>query len=150
MNLKKILSADLISLNLKAKDKTEIIKEMLELLVAQSKIKASDKDGVLEAVMRRESQMSTGIQCGVAIPHGKTDLVKELVACIAISKEGRDFDSLDKQPSHIFVMTISPKNKTGPHVQFLAEISRLLTQSTFREQILEAKSKEEVLSLFLD
>ena len=55
------------------KDKTEIIKEMLELLVAQSKIKASDKDGVLEAVMRRESQMSTGIQCGVASPHGKTD-----------------------------------------------------------------------------
>lgn len=150
MNLKKILSANVITLTLKANDKPQIIQEMLELLVSQGKIKASDKSGLFDAVMRRESQMSTGIQCGVAIPHGKSDLVKELVACIAISQEGKDFDSLDQQPSHIFVMTISPQNKTGPHVQFLAEVSRLLTQETFRQQILEAKTAQEVLSLFLD
>jgi PTS system nitrogen regulatory IIA component len=93
--------------------------------------------------------MSTGIQEGIAIPHGKTDAVDELVACVAIKKEGIDFESLDGKPSRIFIMTLSPANKVGPHVQFLAEISRLLKRTEARAQMLSAGSAEELLDCFI-
>jgi len=147
MNLKKVLSTDIISMEIKATGKEAIISEIIDMLYDAKKIKA--KDTVLAEVLKRESQMSTGIQAGVAIPHGKCDDVPELVAAIALSKEGKDFKSLDGKPSQIFVMTLSPSKKSGPHVQFLAEISRLLTKADVREGILKASTKEEVLKLFL-
>ncbi len=148
MNLKKVLAKEAITLDLKAKDKNGIIVEMVDLLKQSGKIK--DTDNIVEAVLKRESQMSTGMQSGVAIPHGKSSAVNELVACIGLSKKGVDFQALDGKPSHIFVMTISPTNKTGPHVQFIAEISRLLIQPNIREAILAAESREAVLKLFLN
>ena len=150
MNLKKVLSTNVITMELEATEKEAIIEEMVDFLISAQKIKESDREAVLQAVLKRESQMSTGIQKGIAIPHGKSAAVKELVACVALSKEGRNFNSLDGEASHIFVMTLSPLDKMGPHVQFLAEISRLLTQSSLRTELLSAQTKEAVLKLFLE
>lgn len=150
MNLKKVLSSNVIKMELKATEKNAIIEEMVDLLVSAQKIKATDKEEALQSVLKREMQMSTGIQKGVAIPHGKSSALKELVAAVAISKEGKPFNALDGGLSHIFVMTISPLDKMGPHVQFLAEISRLLTQSSVREELLAAKDEEAVLKVFFE
>jgi PTS system nitrogen regulatory IIA component len=98
--------------------------------------------------MERERKMSTGIQHGVAIPHAKTKAVKNLVACIGLKKEGVDFASLDGEPSRIFIMTLSPVDRVGPHVQFLAEISMVIKTEEAREHLLQAKSAQEVLSVF--
>ena len=84
---------------------------------------------------------------GIAIPHAKCDIVEGLVAALGIKKGGVDFDSLDGKPSEIFVMTLSPTKRAGPHVQFLAEISRLLNDGSVREQIINATTKEEVVSI---
>jgi PTS system nitrogen regulatory IIA component len=85
----------------------------------------------------------------VAIPHGKTPVVDELVACVGLKKSGVDFDALDNQPSKIFIMTLSPVNRTGPHIQFLAEVGQLLKQKDRREALLSAATKEEVLSIIV-
>jgi PTS system nitrogen regulatory IIA component len=92
--------------------------------------------------------MSTGIQHGVAIPHVKTKAVKNLVACIGLKPEGVDFNSLDGEPSNIFIMTLSPTDRVGPHVQFLAEISKVITTADSRTKLLKAKTPQEVLSVF--
>lgn len=148
MNLKKVLSCDTISLELKSGTKEGVIEEMTDLLMAAGRIKGvEDRKIVLKAVMDREKKMSTGMQNGIAIPHGKTDAVESLVAALAVKKEGIDFGSLDGQPSRIFVMTISPDNRTGPHIQFLAEISRQLNDAKIRDAILNAKSREEIIDL---
>lgn len=147
MNLKKVLSADVIAMEIKADSKTDIIKELISILGKAGKIK--DEESVLTAVLKREAQMSTGIQSGVAIPHGKCSEIEELVACIGIAKEGKEFQALDGQSSNIFVLTISPAHKTGPHVQFLAEISRLLTREEIRDEILSAKTQDDILKAFL-
>jgi len=146
MNLRKILSAGLIQIGLKSKDKNGVIEELIDLLMKTGKI--TDRQKALECIIEREQKMSTGIQFGIAIPHGKSDAVEEMVACIAIHKNGIDFDALDKQPSTIFIMTISPENKTGPHVQFLAEISQLLKEESSREKILNSGTPEEILEIF--
>ena len=119
MNLRKILSPEVICMNLESESKDDVIEELLDLLMASGKV--SDRDQALAAIKDRESKMSTGIQHGVAIPHGKCAAVTELAACIGLKPEGIDFDALDGEPSSIFIMTLSPTDRTGPHVQFLAE-----------------------------
>ena len=143
MNLKKALTKDLINLKLQGSSKDEVITELVDMLAAAGRL--SDRDATLKAVFEREEKMSTGMQHGIAIPHGKTNTVEGLVAAVGIKKSGLDFGSLDGAPSKIFIMTISPVNRTGPHIQFLAEISRLLNEESVRKKIIEADSEEAIL-----
>ncbi|MCL2243709.1 MAG: PTS sugar transporter subunit IIA [Treponema sp.] len=143
MNLKTIITKDTIKLNLKGTTKKEIINELLDILVSTGKIQ--DRQEAWSAVMDREEKMSTGMKHGIAIPHGKSAIIHDLVACIGISENPVDFDSLDKEPCRIFIMTLSPVEKTGPHLQFLAEISLLFKSSEKRKEILNSKTSEEVL-----
>ena len=147
MNLKKPLTVETIRLDLKGATKEAILAEMVDLLVASGHIR--DRDAVLKAVLEREKRMSTGMQNGIAIPHGKTDSVDCLVAALGIKRAGVDFGALDGQPSNVFVMTVSPDSRTGPHIQFLAEISRPLNDASVRAKLLAATSPDEVLHLLI-
>ena len=148
MNLKTVLSKELISLHLKGTDKESIINELLDVLVAAKKI--DDRDAAYSAIMERERKMSTGMKHGIAIPHGKSPTINDLVACIGISDSAVDFDSLDQEPCKIFIMTLSPLEKTGPHLQFLAEISLLFKSGEKRQDILKAATPEEVLRILTE
>ena len=145
MNLKKVLSPNTVWVDLKADTKQGIIEEMVDRLVAAGKI--SDREAVLQAVFEREEKMSTGMQNGVAIPHGKTDAVKALVAAVGLNKAGVDFDSMDGERCTIFIMTISPLKRRGPHMQFLAEVSRLIGQAAEREKLLACQTHHEIHEL---
>ena len=145
MNLKKVLSPDAVWVDLKADTKDGIIEEMIDRLVAAGKVK--DRDGALKAVLDREAKMSTGMQNGVAIPHGKSKCIKSLVAAIGLNKAGVNFDSMDGSPSTIFIMTLSPANRTGPHIQFLAEVSRLISRPAERERLLAAKTHADIYEI---
>ena len=147
MNLKKPLTVETICLDLKGSTKDEILAEMVDLLTASGHIR--DREAVLKAITEREKRMSTGMQNGIAIPHGKTDSVDCLVAALGIKHGGVDFGALDGQPSNIFVMTVSPDSRTGPHIQFLAEISRPLNDAAVRARLLAATTREDVLHLLL-
>jgi len=148
MNLKTVLTPDTIDLHLKGSTKEEIINELLDILVRTGKIQ--DRASALSAVMDREEKMSTGMKHGIAIPHGKCASTQDLVACIGISEKPVDFDSLDHEPCRIFIMTLSPVEKTGPHLQFLAEVSLLFKSSEKRKEILEAKTPEEILKILAE
>jgi len=147
MNLKKPLTVETIRLDLQGATKEAILAEMVDLLMASGHIR--DRDAVLKAVLEREKRMSTGMQNGIAIPHGKTDSVDCLVAALGIKRGGVDFGALDGQPSNIFVMTVSPDSRTGPHIQFLAEIRRPLNAAAVRAKILAATTPDEVLHLLI-
>lgn len=145
MNLKTVLTQDTISLHLKGTTKEEIINELLDILVKEHKVQ--NRQAALDAIMDREQKMSTGMKHGIAIPHGKTNTLENLVACIGISDNPVDFDALDHEPCRIFIMTLSPVEKTGPHLQFLAEVSLLFKSSEKRNELLNAKNSAEVLKV---
>jgi len=145
MNLKKILTKDSILPELKADTKRGVIEEMVGLMAASGKV--TDPAATIQAILAREAKMSTGMQNGIAIPHGKTDAVNQLVAAIAIHRAGVDFSAMDGKPSHIFIITLSPENRAGPHIQFLAEISRVLSRPELREKLLNAATSDEILNL---
>ena len=145
MNLKSVLTKDTISLHLKGTTKETIIDELLDILIAAKKI--DDRAAAHAAIMDREQKMSTGMKHGIAIPHGKSTSIHDLVACIGISDTAVDFDALDQEPCRIFIMTLSPVEKTGPHLQFLAEISLLFKSEEKRKDILNASSPEEIIRI---
>jgi fructose-specific phosphotransferase system IIA component len=145
MNLKKILTKDSILPELKADTKRGVIEEMAAFMVSAGQF--TNRAAVVQALLAREEKMSTGMQHGIAIPHGKTDAVEQLVAAVAIHRAGVDFAAMDGKPSHIFIITLSPENRAGPHIQFLAEISKVLSRPELREKLLKAATTDEILNL---
>lgn len=137
-----------VKLAIESDTKEGIITEMVDLLHSEGKI--NDEAAVLKAVLDREAQMSTGMQYGVAIPHGKTAAVDRIVTVVALKKEGVDFASLDGKPSKIFIMTVSSTLMAGPHIEFLSEVSRILTKPSVRTCLLKARTRDDVLSILAE
>ena len=145
MNLKKVISEDVIRVPLASTAKDAVIEELLDILVSTGRVK--DRARALKAIVDREAKMSTGMQGGLALPHAKTDAVDRLVVSFGTKPEGIEFQSLDGRPATMFVMTLSPLNRAGTHIKFLAEIGRFLSDPETRRKVLEAKTPADVSAL---
>lgn len=145
MRLTQILQPACIKVPLDGKDKQLVITELVDLLDANGLL--LDRNTVLEAVLAREQTRSTGIGSGIAIPHGKCKAVKELVMAVGIAHEPIDFASVDEKPVTIVLLLVSPANQTGPHIQALARISRLMLDEKFKQGFEKATSAEQVYEL---
>jgi len=145
MLLTQILEPTCVKVPLEGKDKNSVITELVDLLADNGML--LDRDRALEAVMLREQTRSTGIGAGIAIPHGKCNAVKELVMAIGITSEPLDFESVDAKPVSIVILLVSPADQTGPHIQALARISRLMLDAEFKQQLEKADSAQQVYEL---
>ena len=143
MNLKDLLTADVIKIPLESDEKFQIIEEMVDMLNDAGRLQ--NRDMVLDAVLERERVMSTGMGDGVAIPHAKTDGVKELVAAFGITKQNIDFQSIDEKPVRIIFLLAGPSDQTGPHLKALSRISRLMHRKEFRDKLASVRSDAEVI-----
>ena len=148
MTLMEILSGKSVVVGLKGQNKQEILEELVDVLEVGDKI--TDRGRVLDAVLQREEIMSTGIGHGIAIPHGKSEYVKELGGVLGIKSEGVEFDSLDGQPTFIFFLLVSPMDVSGPHIKALARISRLLKGEEFRQQLIACQDNESAIAALED
>lgn len=145
MRLTEIVDEQCIRVPLEASDKQGAIYELIELLADRGKV--TDVETVREAVWQRESTRTTGIGHGLAIPHGKCDCCEGLTMAIGMPAEPIDFQSIDGKPVRLIILLISPVDQTGPHIQALATVSRMMTDANFRKSITEATSSEEVYRL---
>jgi PTS system nitrogen regulatory IIA component len=100
--------------------------------------------------MEREKLGSTGIGENVAIPHGKSDELTQIITVFARSLEGVEFESLDQKPVHFVCMVIAPAHSTGQHLKVLARISRLFKNQVLREGILKAEDSNAIYSILLE
>jgi mannitol/fructose-specific phosphotransferase system IIA component (Ntr-type) len=98
----------------------------------------------------REQTRSTGIGAGIAIPHGKCKAVKELVMAVGIAHDPIDFASIDAKPVSIIFLLVSPSDQTGPHIQALARISRLMLDEDFKKKFGKVASADEMYQLLSD
>ena len=144
MTLTEILSGNAVIVDLKGETKESVLAELVEA-VDESKI--TDRQKVLDAVLQREEIMTTGIGHGIAIPHGKSDHVKELGGVLGIKPNGMDFDALDGKATHIFFLLVSPMGISGPHIKALARITRLLKRESLRQDLISAKNSESALAI---
>lgn len=142
MRLKQLLKPEYLNDNLQAKNKTEALAELSEL-VAKGSLKLN-KSQVCDVLLQREKLGSTGIGDGVAIPHGKVGDLDELIVAFGRSKNGVAFDSLDGRLVHFFFLLLAPENGAGQHLKVLAKISKMSKARNFRRKLMEAKSVDEL------
>lgn len=131
-SIKQFLRKEWMVPRLEATDKAAVIGEMLDVLVKDGVLSADVRDDAYATILERESSMSTGMQHGIAVPHGRTDCVNRLLCVVGLKPGGVDFDSMDGKPARIIVLTLSPLSVSAPQVRFMSMISQRLTESVRR------------------
>jgi len=137
-----------ILMDMKSRGKDEAVEELVDLLCSAYRLK--NREAILSAVRDREAKASTGVGMGLAVPHAKTPAVDRLYVAFGLSREGIDFESIDGEPSNIFFIMVSARDKTGPHIQALAGISRLITHEDVRNGIMGCRDEKEFLSFIVE
>jgi PTS system, fructose subfamily, IIA component len=139
------INVETIDLNLKAKNKNAVIKELFENIKKSGQVE--NEELALEDLYTRENMGSTGIGKNVAVPHAKTEAVRELTVTLGISKNGIEYDAIDNENVNIFFMFLCPKNEAQEYLRVLARISRMIKEDKFRENLIKAKTKEEIIEI---
>ena len=150
MNILDVLDKNLVKVPLMHTDKRGIINELVEVIAKAKGYSTQQFEQILDAVLNRESLGSTGIGNGIAIPHAKTDVVKQVVMVVGISRFPVDFDTPDGQKSRIFFLVLAPSKQASAHVELLASIARTCTSQVFRRMLEQARDSEEVVRLFME
>jgi nitrogen PTS system EIIA component len=148
MKIDDILKKDAIIANLVGTNKEEVLREITDFLQQLGLI--TNKDGLFNTLMEREKLGSTGIGENVAIPHGKSDELSQIVTVFGRSTGGVEFESLDQKPVHFVCMVIAPSNSTGQHLKALARISRIFKNQELRQGILKLEDANQIYSLLLE
>ncbi|MRG88331.1 PTS fructose transporter subunit IIABC [Salinibacillus xinjiangensis] len=144
MKITELLNKDTIILDLQSGSKQEVLQELSHQLHSAGKL--NDQETFLEAIKAREEQSTTGIGEGIAIPHAKTAAVETPAIAFGRSTNGVDYQSLDGQPAHLFFMIAASEGANNAHLEALSRLSTFLMDESFREKLLEATSKDEVLT----
>ena len=147
MKIEEILKKESVIADLLGDSKVKVIKEMTQCLKKNNFIK--NDQALFETLMEREKLGSTGIGENVAIPHGKSDEVTQIITVLARSKNGVEFESLDQKPVHFVCMVIAPAHSTGQHLKVLARISRIFKNQGLREDILNAGNSDSIYSILI-
>ena len=151
MFLNEIFPSELIKIGLEAEDKDEAFEELVDIFCHTSN--NGNREDILESLWERESKMSTGIQKGIAIPHGKTTAVESICGILGISKKGIDYDALDGQPVYILFMLFVPRTDSEEHLQILKRLAELLENHEFYTELLtqnDPKGASRIIKKFED
>ncbi len=131
-------------MDLKSHDNESAIKEIAEVLAKGGKI--PDKDAFVKDVLEREELGSTGIGNNVAIPHARTGAVKGFVIGFGKSKEGFDFKALDGEKVNLVFLMGADPGELNLYLRILAELSKLLMNSAFRQELIAAETENDVIT----
>ena len=148
MKLADILRESCIIADIKGVTKREILFEMVETLKKAKLIE--DIDPVVTIIMEREKLGSTGIGDGVAIPHGKLKKLQNILCVVGRSKEGVDFDAVDRRPVHIFFLVLAPEDSASLHLKVLSRISKVLRDQAFRKKMLKVADAHDIYTNIIE
>lgn len=145
MRITDLLKKDTVIIELSSSSKLEVIDELVSKLDEAGRLQ--DKEQYKEAILTRESQSTTGIGEGIAIPHAKTAAVNTPAICFGRSTNGVDYESLDGQPSHLFFMIAASEGANNAHLETLSRLSSLLMDIGFREKLMQVQTPDELIDV---
>ncbi|OYD16860.1 PTS fructose transporter subunit IIA [candidate division WOR-3 bacterium JGI_Cruoil_03_51_56] len=145
IKITELLRKETILLEVHAKEKVEVIHELVRPLLDKGTI--TDEKEFFAAILRRENLESTGIGQGIAIPHARTKAVKKTALALGRSDQGVDFNSLDGNPCHLIFLIAAPEDKKTEYIMTLARISKLLRKDEVRIGLNKAKTREDILNV---
>jgi mannitol/fructose-specific phosphotransferase system IIA component (Ntr-type) len=147
MLLGEILHRSVIQPRLAARDRWSAIDELIDLLVRADDLTPAQREPVREVVRARELAGGTAMGDGVALPHGTTDRVENVVGALGLAPDGIDFEAHDGQPARLIILLVVPRNEFQTYVRNLAGIAHLLEEPGFRESLMAATDADTILKL---
>lgn len=141
MSYLKFLKEKDIYLDLKAKDRNDAIYQIVR------RLKFKNKDKIFKAVMEREDLRTTAIGEGVALPHARTKLVKEIVIKFAMLEKGIDFSAPDKEPVRYIFLIIAPYRNTPGYLATIARMVKVISNPKNKEALYNIKTEKDALSI---
>lgn len=146
MNVAEVLDIEQIVMDLEALTKEEVINSLATKL--EEKGVLTNKEYFMASVMEREEHSTTGIGNGIAIPHGKSEVVLEAAIAFAKLRNPVEWQSLDDQPVSIVIMLAIPDSEKGDtHLRLLSEIAVKLMDDEFVEALKKKTEPLEVVRL---
>ena len=142
MKILDYLKEEWIVADLQGTDKSSVLRELASVLVKPCKV--GSLEDLLQVLLQREKLESTGIGDGIALPHGRLKKLEDFYISFGRSAKGVDFDSIDGKPSHLFFLVMAPENSAVNNLNLLGRIVTLLKDPSFRKQLMEAHSQEEL------
>lgn len=128
---------------LKKGSKAEVLEALVNALASAPQV--HDKQELLREVNERERLMSTGIGFGIGVPHVRLSSIDDLVLAVAVTQSPiSDYESLDESPVRIICMVAARDDQHAQYLKMLARISTVLKSEQVRNDLLKAKSKEEI------
>ena len=143
MNINSLLIPERINLNIKAKKKADVLKELISMIKT-----GSEAEQLLETLLTREELGSTGIGKGIGIPHCRSLLIDKLEIAVGRSKNGIDFNAIDKKPVHFLFLIIAPPQDPGnQYLITLGRIAMVCQELTKKKRIFDPQTPEELIAL---
>ncbi len=143
--LKALFSTDRLVFPLQASIKKDVVEELATALVATGQLNKDDLRKFVKEIMAREALGTTAIGKGIAIPHVRTDFSASLVGVLGFSRDGVDFNSLDKRPTHAIFMLASPMADKDQQIRILGRIAAVANHANFLSFLLQSKSAQDVV-----
>ena len=147
MKLSDIVVPEAIVPELEARTRDEAIAELVQALAEAGTIRADQTRAVVQVVLDRESQATTGIGKGVALPHAKTDQVDHPRAAVGRSSSGVDFKALDGKPVYSVLLLLSNPANPDEHLQAMETIFKHVQRDMFRRFLRQSESHEAMVEL---
>lgn len=147
MNLNEIITEDLIIPSVKGNTYHEVIHELVEVLYKNKKI--TDIDNFYKEVLKRDDEISTVLENGIAIPHARTNLVDQLTLVVGVSQNGVDCHAVDGNHTHLFFLIASPDKNDNKHIQALSAITSKMLHANFRKNMINAKNTHEIYNMLI-
>ncbi len=145
MDINKLTNKNLVNLNIQGTNKKEVLKEMIALFEKENRITSADD--FYQTILAREEEGTTGLGRGIAIPHGKSDAVKELTLAVGRTKEGIDYNSLDNQPVNLIFMVADYKGYSPDYLKMVSKLVSKLRIDEYRESLINAESEAEIIKI---
>ncbi|MDU1114741.1 MAG: fructose-specific PTS transporter subunit EIIC [Clostridium butyricum] len=144
MDLKNLTNENLITIDLDLNKKEDVIKYLVKQLYDEGKL-SSEKD-FYNAVLDREALSPTGFEAGLAVPHGKSNAVKE--AAFAVAKLKRpisEWESVDEnnKVELVFLLAIPTSEAGSTHIELLAELMTRISNEEYKKSLENSKDKHE-------
>ncbi len=147
MNITSVLTEDQMIMNLEKNNQVDVIQSMTDLLVKKNIV--TDEKVFFDSVMEREQHSTTGIGNGIAIPHGKSDAVKEPAIIYAKLAQPVEWQSLDEKPVEVVIMLAIPEAHQGDtHLKLLSEIAIKLMDDELVQELKQEDVPANIIKLF--
>ncbi|MBF2351326.1 PTS sugar transporter subunit IIA [Listeria welshimeri] len=146
LDISKVISPELVNLELQATTKLEVIEALTDLLVGNGAVK--DKEAFIADVLYREEEGKTGLGEGVAIPHGKSASVTNTSIAVGRTKTPVEWESLDDKPVNIIILfAVKNLDATTTHIKLLQKVAILLADEEVIEEFQTVQTKEDFIKL---